>query len=1252
MKKGAQKRIVAVGLSAILAWNSFPVGMKALAEKSASAVWLPQREMKVESFVSEDPYSPVGNILDGDLNTMWSSDWTKSDWEGEKFPEEAFTINLGEVKENVAKIKYTPRQNDINGKVKKYQILAGEEKDSMHVVAGGYWEFSDTDRNDNCEKTATFQSTDAQYITLKVFDTTININAGETKYTISCAEFNVGCQENMSSYQQKLEELLKEAENRITESNDEDYKKHLQRVVNHTKDAIADLEVLANEDAQAYIKDLEKAISGDIEIKAKAVYVPSEAGGTEKEKMYDGDKSTFFETNWTNSDLLFQSGDYLVFDFGKTVNNLAQILYTPRQDSENGRIVKHKIWVSDENLEELQITGTQQFLEEHFEYQATGVWDKTVADKTSTFVPMKGRYLALQVFNVGGDGNTITCAEIGFKKGIDKEIDQGKIAQLSEELKELRDQIGKPAVEEAISEKLSEIEGQIFTKEGVEQIEKELQEMIKTYSSIGNVAEIESGKVWLDTDGEVIQAHSGNINYDQKTKTYYWYGDHKGADNIPTGATTGNPAVGVGCYSSKDLYNWTNEGVVFPVFNNPQLVDGSEPNDDYPMYLSEQTKEYKESPLQEFPGKTTENGKPVVSKAPFETLSKYSDDEFIEKANKLYEDLTYEEKQELYYNFNWNKVVERPKVIFNEKTEKYVMWWHQDGPAVGQYTDAMAGVAISDSATGPFKFIGTKRLLPDNPQKTGMLRDMNLFVDDDGTGYLIYASEENATTIIHKLNEEYTDVSGTVEGKDYVKIFVGNYREAPAVFREGNTYYLVTSGQTGWNPNPCKYSYTEGELLSTNWSENKTFCINDYDLSGQIVTNPERGTTFHSQSTWILPNRDDEGNKIPGQYVYIGDRWFPNDLKDSRYIWLPLNFDAQKKTISMEWKDSWSFEEVFEEPIHSADKSDLAALITYAKSQQESEDYQYVVPVVKEKFESTLAEAETVNADDAATQEVVDAAYDNLLQMVQYLAFTGNTSDLKVLVDIAKGLNEKIYTTESWKPFVVALKAAEKVLSDENALQEEIDAVRTALQSAMDALQKKTVDKTDLEGLVNKAETKYESKLDEYTSKTAEIFQSTLDTARVVLADENVTQKEVDEAYANLQQAIFGLRLIPNKDKLEDLISKVENVDLNMYTAETAEAVRRALGDAQAVFADPDATQTEIDGVVKRLQASVDGLKDTAIKQDKLNNNKTGNTDDKKQEALNKNENSVKTGDATSPIGWGVAVGVTLAVVFFARRKK
>ena len=333
----------------------------------------------------------------------------------------------------------------------------------------------------------------------------------------------------------------------------------------------------------------------------------------------------------------------------------------------------------------------------------------------------------------------------------------------------------------------------------------------------------------------------------------------------------------------------------------------------------------------------------------------------------------------------------------------------------------------------------------------------------------------------------------------------------------------------------------------------------------------------------------------------------------------------------------------FQDAVIEADKSDLNAAIEYAKSQQGKDEYQYLVPIVKEKFEAALAEAEAVSADKAATEAEVKAAYDELVKMFGFLDFTGNTSSLKVLVDAAKALNEEAYTPDTWKPFAEALKAAEAVLADENALDKDIEAAKTALQTAMDNLKKVVVDKSKLANLVKESETKYEPNLDKYTEETRGIFQAALDAARGVLQDEKATQKQVQSAYDNLRNAIFGLRLIPNKDALEDLINKVEKMDLSKYSVETQNAVKAALKEAKAVFADKNATQEEVDGAVKALQASVDGLKTP------------GTTDNKKPGTTDSNKKPAKTGDATTSVAWGfagIAAALAAVVAFFERKRR
>jgi hypothetical protein len=69
------------------------------------------------------------------------------------------------------------------------------------------------------------------------------------------------------------------------------------------------------------------------------------------------------------------------------------------------------------------------------------------------------------------------------------------------------------------------------------------------------------GQIWKDNNGVHINAHGGGILYHEGI--YYWFGEHKIA------GTAGKAAhVGVQCYSSKDLYNWTDKGIALAVVHD------------------------------------------------------------------------------------------------------------------------------------------------------------------------------------------------------------------------------------------------------------------------------------------------------------------------------------------------------------------------------------------------------------------------------------------------------------------------------------------------------------------------------------------------------------------------------------------------------------------------------------------------------------------------------------------------------------
>ena len=702
MKENLLKKVISCVLGATMVTSMFATGFS-FASAEVGYINLDRTDFKI-TVPSAYGSNPSTYMLDGNKSTIWETDWSQG---STQLPAEIL-VDMGEVKENVSRVIYTPRQTDVNGKIKDYKVYAGETTDDMQLVSEGSWDWGSTNTEIAAKIDDAYADFDipvnARYIKILVESATTK--PPDPNQTITCAELNIA-------------------------------------VKGEVEPPVPDEKIPQNE--------------------MSVEYVVSQYGGSPAKNMLDGNKSTWWESDWSSSATYFEPGDYFIIDLGKVREDLSQIIFTPRQDNQNGHIYEFEIYTS---AVEGDLTDTDIDNEANgFTFAGKGEWGSGTDDCTATFASRDARYVAVKVFSVGGDGNTITCGEFNAKTEANVTVDvsalEGAIAVAQQAIADTTNEIAKEKIQAAL-DAVGDVN--LYVQEGVQAAADALLETVETYATIGNVTTVKPGKVWVDNNGNAIQAHGGGILYDEKTKTYYWYGEHKGYENVPTGAETGNPGIGIGCYSSKDLLNWTYEGVALPVFNNPQLVDGTTTDDNVPMYVSEESDTYKNSPLPEFEGTASNhNG---LMKSPYSSLSALNSDEYIDELNARYENdnLTFEEKQQMYREFNWNRVVERPKVIYNDKTGKYVMWWHQDGPRMGLYSVASAGIAISDSPTGPFKYLCTRRVTMTGVLTTGngdgMLRDMTLFKDDDGTAYVVYSSEENATTIIHKLNDGYTGLSG------------------------------------------------------------------------------------------------------------------------------------------------------------------------------------------------------------------------------------------------------------------------------------------------------------------------------------------------------------------------------------------------------------------------------------------------------------------------------------------------------------
>lgn len=605
----------------------------------------------------------------------------------------------------------------------------------------------------------------------------------------------------------------------------------------------------------------------------QSVEANSYQSGNEASKAIDGSTGTHWHSSWATGHPTVADGLYITMDLGQEVSNLSQLTYTPRQDKDsNGIYTEYEISVSTDGSEYTKV--------------AEGTWAADKDVKTATFPETAARYVRLTAVHTMGNSDSeadqyACAAELALGAVGDWDRDAEKAA-LSEALAAAQEYLdsenGKTETELARlngmiedAEKIA-ADGYLAVKEELSgladsitgEVERlENNEPYITYDSITGT----NGDIMYDNNGTEIQAHGGQV---QKIgDTWYWYGEDK---------TNGyRPVEGVHCYSSTDLYNWKDEGIALDAIDVPDEHYGDDSYVDLTIFETDE-----------------------------ELKALYGD-----YAGQPSDDPAYETKlEEVYWNLAEDRcVMERPKVLYNESTGQYVMWWHCDGRTptnTADYGKARAGVAVADNPAGPFKFVGAY-LLASDPDRTdhgfdsegGHVRDMNVFKDDDGTAYVLYSSEGNEVMYIARLNDSYTglakDNEDMVLGEDFAIISTDS-REAPAMFKYNGMYYLITSGCTGWAPNQAQYAVAEDPLGP--WTRMGNPCIGD--------TN---NNTFSTQSTCVIPVDPENG-----KYIYMGDRWTDDGVSNSlsahpRYVWLPIEFGPDNTIMIKDYSD-WTLDEL------------------------------------------------------------------------------------------------------------------------------------------------------------------------------------------------------------------------------------------------------------------------------------------------------------------------------------------------------
>jgi hypothetical protein len=369
---------------------------------------------------------------------------------------------------------------------------------------------------------------------------------------------------------------------------------------------------------------------------------------------------------------------------------------------------------------------------------------------------------------------------------------------------------------------------------------------------------IKPGQVWLDTNGNRIQAHGGSIFF--LDDTFYWYGENK-EKTVPN---SGIMHWGVRCYASKDLYNWEDKGLIIP----------PEPDD-----LA--------SPLHP------------------------------------------------------SSCMDRPHIIYNRATGKYVCWlkiMQKDGT---QRSTVLTAVHL----LGPYTKVRT------GYQPNGMnAGDFDLVIDPiDGKAYY-YFELVHSELICAELTDDYTAVT-----EKYSRHFPHKYppyvREVPAHFYRNSLHYLFTSGTTGYHPNPSEVACSE-------------HYHGPFKVLGDPHVNDPSQSSFRSQITSVFkhPYKKDlyialadrwlvDYPAVPGMYPYLARMYEYYFAKDGRqltederigicgvlhnvpphevtkemldgfppqhtagnntsiadYVWLPVRFEGEMAYL--DWQDEWKVED-------------------------------------------------------------------------------------------------------------------------------------------------------------------------------------------------------------------------------------------------------------------------------------------------------------------------------------------------------
>ena len=329
-------------------------------------------------------------------------------------------------------------------------------------------------------------------------------------------------------------------------------------------------------------------------------------------------------------------------------------------------------------------------------------------------------------------------------------------------------------------------------------------------------------------------------------------------------------------------------------------------------------------------------------------------------------------------------------------------------------------------------------------------------------------------------------------------------------------------------------------------------------------------------------------------------------------------------------------------------RADVQATIDFIK-EHILNDVEGLRPSKVQALRDAITAAQDVLANEDATADQLKQASRALTKAAQELWEIVSKAELNALIEAANGYLDGEYMAESLEALQAAIETAQAVADNEDAATAEVSEAIVNLADAIAALQpRQTLDVSALEAEIELIQQMVDH-LDQYVPSTVNGLQDKL-TAAKAIAQAPQSQEEIDEQTAILREARLSARTLADKEALIAAIHNASLLNLNLYTADSAAAVRELLAQAEAMLDDQEVTQADVDTLTASLDRAVSRLEIQS---------QSGMTSDKPQADLDEavastapsSSSESDTAASTDHLGWMGLILACATVLFCIRRR-